>query len=83
MKRLLGASATVALAAYCIAFVWCFEVFGSPVRDNTHGWLGPKIRGDAHVTDIGKVYYREGTDIRYYSFFFPLCKLWLFANGLR
>ena len=45
------------------------------------GWLGPVIRGDLSVVDIGKVYYREDTDISLYRTFRPLCRVWLSIMG--
>ena len=54
------------------------------MRDNIHGWLGPKVRDDPHCTDIGKVWYRESDDISAYTGSFrPLIVLWLFANDLQ
>ena len=47
------------LLLYLLAFAWRFEIFGCPVRDEMHGWLGPRVRGDVHCIDIGKVWYRE------------------------
>jgi hypothetical protein len=52
------------LTVYLVAFVCCFDVFSSPVR-NKHGWLGPLIRGDTHSIDIGKAYDYEGDDLFY------------------
>jgi hypothetical protein len=72
----------VVLALYVGAFIWRFDVFSSPVRNNTHGWLEPLIRGDTHSQDIGKVYDYQSDDLSYYRAFFPLCKLWLIAQGL-
>ena len=69
------------LAIYFAAFVWCFDVFSSPVRNNTHGWLGQLIRGDAHSIDIGKTYVYDSDDLFYYRLFWPLCKIWILANG--
>ncbi len=77
--RLLLASCAFLLAFYLVAFVWCFEIFSAPVRDNEHGWLGPVIRGHSHIVDIGKVYYNEDTDISLYRTFRPLCKVWLWV----
>ncbi len=69
-------------AVYFLAFVCRFDVFSSPVRNNRHGWLGPLIRGDTHSIDIGKTYDYESDDLFYYHVFWPLCKLWILANGL-
>jgi len=81
--RLLCIFCGSSFALYAIGFIWCFDIFSSPVRDDQHGWLGPVIRGDTHAHDIGKSYFRDDADISYYKAFFPLCKLWLVAQGLR
>ena len=70
------------LLVYFAAFVWCFDVFSSPVRNARHGWLGPLIRGDTHSVNIGKTYDHESDDLFYYRVFWPLCKMWILANGL-
>ena len=72
----------VLLALYIIAFMWSFDVFSSPVRNNMHGWLGPLIRGDTHSQDVGKVFEYQSEDLSYYRAFLPLCRLWLIAHGL-
>jgi hypothetical protein len=69
------------LALYVGSFIWHFDIFSSPVRDG-HGWLGPVVRGDSHVVDIGKVYDYEGTDFSLYRTYHPLCVVWLRVNGL-
>jgi len=69
-------------AIYVGCFVWRFDIFSAPVRDNEHGWLGPRIRGDSHSVDIGEVYYYEGTDFSLYDRYSPLCALWLTLQGL-
>ena len=80
--RVVAKIAGLVLAVYLVAFVWYFDVFSSPVRNNKHGWLGPLIRGDTHSIDIGKTYDYESDDLFYYGLFWPLCKLWILANGL-
>ncbi len=68
---------------YILAFAVRFEVFGYPVRDERHGWLGPRVRGDARCEDIGKVWYYHGDDISDYTgVFWPLCRFWIYANDL-
>ena len=68
---------------YVLAFAVRFEVLGYPVRDDRHGWLGPRVRGDVRCEDIGKVWYRQGDDISDYTGVFrPLCRLWVYANDL-
>jgi len=79
--RLLSMACGVLVACYLAAFLWCFEIFSAPVRDNEHGWLGPVIRGNSHIVDIGKVYYFEGTDISLYRTFRAPCKVWLWVMG--
>ncbi len=80
--RIAAKSVGLVLAVYLVAFVWCFDVFSSPVRNNQHGWLGPRIRGDPHSIDIGKASDYESGDLFYYRLFWPLCKIWILANGL-
>jgi hypothetical protein len=70
------------LALYLVAFVWCFDVFSSPVRSSKHRWLGPLIRGDTRSVDVGKTYDYASDDLFYYRLFWPLCRAWLLANGL-
>jgi len=80
--KILSMPCGILAAMYLAAFITQFEVLGSPARNNTHGWLGPVLRGDSHYVDIGKVYYYEGTDYRSYQVFKPLCKTWLWVNGV-
>ena len=79
--RLLSIACGVLIVVYLVAFVWRFDVLGAPVRDGNHGWLGPPIRGNSQIVDIGKVYYYEGTDGSLYRSFRPLCRVWLWVNG--
>ncbi|PYJ62336.1 MAG: hypothetical protein DME20_08750 [Verrucomicrobia bacterium] len=81
--RYLGYALSLMSILYVSAFFWRFDVISSPVRDNDHGWLGPVIRGDKHIKDLGKVYYYEGTDFSSYRTFRPLCKIWLKAHRLE
>lgn len=81
--RRLALFAGVLMILYLAAFVCCFEILSCPVRNDSHGWLGPVMRGDMHSVDIGKVYYYEGTDFASYRVFQPLCKVWLLVQGLR
>lgn len=78
---LLASRSVVLMLVYLAAFMWLFEIFGSPVRDDTHGWLGPAIRGDSHIMDMGKVYYYEGTNFSAYRTFRPCCRVWLPVMG--
>ena len=80
--RIVAKIVGLALAVYLVAFVWCFDVFSSPVRNNKHRWFGPLIRGDTHSIDIGKTYDYESDDLFYYRLFWPLCKIWILVNGL-
>ncbi len=80
--RLLTITFGVAMFLYFAAFIYRFEIFSSPVRDDAHGWLGPLMRGDTHSVDIGKIYYYEGTDFSSYRVFRPLCRVWLFGHGI-
>lgn len=79
--KLLTLTSGVLIAIYLAVFVMRFDVLNNPARNTTHGWLGPVIRGDSHFVDIGKVYYYEGTDYSY-QIFKPLCKAWLWINGV-
>jgi hypothetical protein len=67
---------------YIGCFVWRFDIFSAPVRENAHGWMGPEIRGVSHTMDIGGVYYYEGTDFSLYQSYRPLCEAWLVIQGL-
>ena len=80
--RVAAKIAGLTLAVYLVAFVWRFDVFSSPVRNNKHGWLGPLIRGDTHSVDIGKTYDYKSDELFYYRLFWPLCKIWILVNGL-
>ena len=69
---------------YIISFLALFEVFRPPVRDDTHGWLGPTPRSKllkGTILDIGKVNFYTGTDITPYRLYRPLCVIWLWLNG--
>ena len=79
--RTLAVPFGILVALYLAAFLCRFDVFSDPVRDDAHGWLGPVIRGDSRVVDIGKVYYYEGTDFSAYRTFRPLCRAWLWTMG--
>ena len=83
MKRFKPVAYTCAasLGLYLAAFVWQFQLLGLPVRNNDHGWLGPPLRRNPNVRDIGKIYYYEGTDYSSYHRFYPLCQVWLWMNG--
>jgi hypothetical protein len=73
----------ILVGVYVGVFAVRFEIFDAPVRNNRHGWLGPRVRGDSRCLDIGKVWYREDDDISDYNGVFrPLCRFWVFANGL-
>jgi hypothetical protein len=77
----LAAASAVCSGLYVASFVWQFELLGMPVRNNDHGWLGPPLRRDPQVVDIGKIYYYNGTEYSSYRIFRPLARLWLRANG--
>jgi hypothetical protein len=79
--RLLPIACGVLIVVYLVAFVWRFDILGAPVRDGNHGWLGPPIRGNSQIVDIGKVYYYEGTDGSLYRSFRPVCRVWLWVTG--
>ena len=60
---LLSVSCRVLVTAYLAALLWRFEILSDTVRDREPGWLGPVIRCETRIADIGKVYYYEGTAI--------------------
>jgi hypothetical protein len=72
----------VSCAYYPAVFVYRFELFGLPVRDNDHGWLGPTPRGTTCARDIGKVNYWECKDISIFEKHYLGCRIWLWANGI-
>lgn len=77
-------AAPVVYAAWCLViFVFVFEPFGLPVRNNDYGWLGRTPRGSKCIMDIGKVNYWECKDISVFTSHRIQCRLWLRANGLE
>ena len=80
--RIAAKIVALVLVVYFAAFVWRFDVFSSPVRNDRHGWLGPLIRGDKHSVDVGKTYNYQSHDLLYYRAFWPLCKISILMNGL-
>jgi len=85
MKWLLVLAALLAFAAAlypAVRFTAAFQLFGPPVRDNQHGWLGPTPRGTQCVDDIGKVNYWRCEDVTVFQRHRFGCRLWLSANGL-
>ena len=66
---------------YLASFVWRFDILGAPVRSSS-GWLGPLPRGDSNAVDIGKVWYSDSPDTSLYQAYQPLCRLWLWVEGL-
>jgi hypothetical protein len=75
-------AAWVALAIYCGLFTWHFELTSAPVLNRERGWLGPRIRQDRHTIDIGKTGYYASKDYRLYDSYRPLCRAWIWLNGL-
>ena len=59
-----------------------FELFGYPVRNNVHGWLGPTPRDSKCLEDIGKVYDWSCDNIEIFKNNQIDCKIWLKLNGL-
>jgi len=80
IKRLFQVIAALAVL-YVVSFVFVFEVLCFPVH-NQSGWLGPKKRYNPQVSDIGKIYCYDGTDMGFYRSYRPLCIVWLWFNGL-
>jgi hypothetical protein len=71
-RFLLLTACTFCIIAYIALFVSRFDIFGQPVHSVKYGWLGPAIRGDSHIVDIGSAYDYEGADISSYRTFGPL-----------
>jgi hypothetical protein len=66
-------------------FVATFQLLGAPVRDRTHGWLGPTPRDPRYqhcLIDIGKVNDWTCPDITPFQRHRIGCLLWLRLNGL-
>lgn len=75
--------ASVILIVWLVAgFVREFELLGLPVRDNTHGWLGPTPRSRVCVEDIGKVNCWTCNDIAVFTRHRLGCWVWLKLNAL-
>ena len=64
-------------------FLVIFEVLGPPVRDNTHGWLGPTPRQTGCVEDMGKMNYWNCPDVSVFQHHQLGCRVWLWANGFK
>jgi hypothetical protein len=76
------AAISFAIGLYVVGFLYCFDVGSAPVR-SSDGWLGPLLRGDTEVRDIGKVWYADRPDASMYRTYRPLCWLWLQLDGLE
>jgi hypothetical protein len=70
-----------AFAVYLLAFMIIFEPLSSPCRTREK-WIGPKLRFDEAYIDIGSVFEYQKERSTSYSVFYPLCKAWIYANGL-
>jgi hypothetical protein len=84
-RKRLAQSLVLLSAAYCFSFFAFFEIFGPPVRDAPHGWLGPTPRTvipKDQIVDIGEVGFYTGTNTTLYRIYRPLCVTWLWLNGL-
>jgi len=68
---------------WAIAFVATFQLFGDPVRDRTHGWLGPTPRDQHCLIDIGKVREWSCPEITPFQRHRLGCLVWLRLNGLK
>jgi hypothetical protein len=68
-------------AAYLLAFFFVFEPLSSPCRTKEE-WISPKLRFDDAYIDIGKIFEYQKERSASYSVFYPLCRVWLFANGI-
>ena len=58
-----------------------FEIFSAPVR-SAESWLGPLVRGDSVAVDAGKVWHTDAPEVSLYRAYRPLCRLWLWFDGL-
>lgn len=67
---------------YPLFFVVVFNVFSLPVRDSS-GWIGPTKQVNPQVTDIGGVYFYNGSRSIAYDLYNPLCDIWLYINGVE
>jgi len=72
----------IGFTIYTAMFCWHFEMFGQPVINRERGWIGPSIRHDQKSPDVGGVRYYESSDYRLYDFYRPLCRAWIWMNGL-
>ncbi len=79
--RRIGIVALAGVTLYVLAFAIVFDPLSSPCRTR-EAWIGPKLRFVDTYVDLGKVWEYEGERSFAYSAFQPLCRAWLFANGL-
>jgi hypothetical protein len=69
---LVGAYIGVGVVIYQItSFIVAFQMLGLPVRDDTHGWLGPTPGRTGCVIDIGKVNYWNCPDVSLFKRHLP------------
>jgi hypothetical protein len=72
---------------WTFVFFNTFNVFGLPVRDDSHGWLGPTPWAEEAtptcVVDIGKVNYWRCSDVTVFRRHRLGCALWVLLNGFR
>ena len=81
-SKYIGIAMITTTGLYLISFVVVFQMLGYPSRTQD-AWIGPTPRLESGALDIGKVNQWEEKDVPLaYSFYRPLCKTWLFANGL-
>ena len=46
-------------------------------------WTGPKLRFNESYIDVGKALEYQKSEGTAYIAFRPLCKIWIYANGLN
>jgi len=71
----------VPMGLYILAFTAMFDPFSEPCLTD-RGWIGPKLRSDDSYEDIGKVLWHREPISNAYVIFYPLCWVWIHAQGL-
>jgi hypothetical protein len=80
LRKVIGIAFCCTIALYLAAFFLSFEILSPPVRTPDR-WLGPRLRFDSTVVDIGNVWHTDEPN-HLYMVYRPPCALWSAANGL-